>query len=429
MARRFALLTFLLAAAALLLADSQPSIAGTPSPKRLRLALFGGASDDAPASGSAARDGSLYITGTTTSNPFDGHASQSNDAYLVKFGKGGKRLWSRLIGGTDLDFGHGVAVGKDGSVYATGETASQSLNGVANPRPRAAYLVKFDRKGNVVWTRLLSGNGNESGRSVAVGKDGSIYVAGNTSSDKLAGQVVKGDNDIFVARYRPDGKLVRVTLLGGPGIDADPVMTADQSDGSVYVAGLKNGAFGANAGLGNAQAFLTRLDRKTNAIWSRNLGARDAIRINDIETTATSVFVGGVDRDSTFSGADATGPTAPVGFVADYDKSGRRKLTLTLSGGYSDSVDGIAARADGSLCVAGSSQASGDFSDLRMLLSLIPVPLDNGPTATVDGKGVDIAVGVAAVGNECWLVGRTTSPRIAGRINQGAVDIVVAKFR
>ena len=44
-----------------------------------------------------------------------------------------------------------------------------------------AFLRSYDRDGNVLWTRQFGTTGNDTVRSVAIAKDGSIFVSGQTA--------------------------------------------------------------------------------------------------------------------------------------------------------------------------------------------------------------------------------------------------------
>ena len=88
-----------------------------------------------------------------------------------------------------------VAADRDGNSYVAGS------RGTTAP---IAVLEKFDPAGGVVWTRTWSPEGgrtHSSGGLVAVGRDGSVYLAGSVSSHYEGG-------GWFLRKYTPDGALV-----------------------------------------------------------------------------------------------------------------------------------------------------------------------------------------------------------------------------
>ena len=132
---------------------------------------------DRGASVAVGADGSVYFAGDT------GIAGHGQDLLLRKYSAAGGFLWARTYGGApnEDDAASGVAIGPDGSVYVTGHTPG------AGQRPDL-LLQKYSAAGNHLWTRTYNGvtNGADRGESVAVGRDGSVYVTGVTDEWVLA---------------------------------------------------------------------------------------------------------------------------------------------------------------------------------------------------------------------------------------------------
>ena len=101
----------------------------------------------------------------------------------------------------------------------------------------------------------------------------------------------------------------------------------------------------------------------------------------------------------------------------------------TFSAGFNDSIDGISVRTDETLCLVGTSQGSAEFTDEKIIVAELPASLQGGASASIDGGDIERGMGAAAAGNNCWVAGETFSPRLAGRVNHGGTDLVVAKFR
>jgi hypothetical protein len=106
-------------------------------------------------------------------------------------------------------------------------------------RPLAASLE---------WSTYLGGSSGDTGSTVAIARDGSIFVAGYTSSDDFP---VTGDayddsyepggvvgRDIYLARLSSDGsQLFYATYLGGSADDLVTAVVVDGPTGDVLVAG------------------------------------------------------------------------------------------------------------------------------------------------------------------------------------------------
>jgi hypothetical protein len=117
----------------------------------------------------------------------------SGDAYVVKTGPGGDTLWTCTLGGASIDCAYGVTQTLPDTAYlVVGSTRSFGEGGYD------VYLVKLDRNGTVLWTRLYGGAYNDEGHSVAqTVPDSGFVVAGSTRSSGA------GNYDMYVLRSEP----------------------------------------------------------------------------------------------------------------------------------------------------------------------------------------------------------------------------------
>lgn len=184
--------------------------------------ILGGTSYEYAYGVTAASDGSIYITGYTSSS-----GAGSNDVLLAKYNASGALQWQRTLGGSSIDQAQAVEVGSDGSIYITG----YNYNG---PNPEL-LLAKYNTFGALQWQRTLGGTASDGGNSIAIGADGYIYVNGTTASTGAGGV------DFLFAKYDTSGTLQWQRTLGGSGSDQGVGITAG-SDGSIYLTG--SGAVG-----------------------------------------------------------------------------------------------------------------------------------------------------------------------------------------
>jgi hypothetical protein len=157
--------------------------------------------------------------------------------------------WASYLGGSDGDYGYGIAVDASGNVYMTGVTYSTDF-----PTPRGfdtthgggaydAFLTKVDANGQgLAWPSYLGGLDDDYGNGIAVDGSGNVYVTGQTSStdfpavggfDATSG----GLQDAFVTKVNANGQsLAWSSYLGGSGDDEGRGIAVDGS-GNVYVTG------------------------------------------------------------------------------------------------------------------------------------------------------------------------------------------------
>lgn len=94
--------------------------------------------------------GNIAVTGSfNLSVDFDGESQQSAgeyDAYVLRLDASGQRVWSKRLGGSTADYGHGVAIDGNGAVVATGHfvgKATYTGGELTSNGGHDIYLVTF----------------------------------------------------------------------------------------------------------------------------------------------------------------------------------------------------------------------------------------------------------------------------------------------
>jgi len=176
-------------------------------------------------------DGSVLVAGYTLGDLGGTHAG-GFDAFVRKYDAAGTELWTRQFGTEGNDIAYSVSVGSDGSVVVAGRTDGD-LDGTGNAGFQDAFVRKYDAAGTVLWTRQFGTASFDSAFSVAVGSDGSVLVAGFTFGD-LGGAGDEGS--AFVRKYDALGTEVWTRQFGSRSGDQARSVSVG-SDGSVLVAG------------------------------------------------------------------------------------------------------------------------------------------------------------------------------------------------
>jgi hypothetical protein len=212
---------------------------------------------------SASADGAVYVTGYSNSAILDGaNKLGENGSYVSKYDADGNLEWTRLPDASGSGQTNSVSAGADGAVYVAGYSYGSILNGDVSQGGQDGFVSKFDAAGALVWTRLVSGSGNDSVKSVFTGADGAIYVAGETNSS-LNGQVIQGAADTtngFVAKLdADDGILAWTHLIGGSSNDLIKSISVD-ADGVVYIAGeTYSSSLNGQKNQGNVAGFVSKI--------------------------------------------------------------------------------------------------------------------------------------------------------------------------
>jgi hypothetical protein len=106
-------------------------------------------------------------------------ASDAGDAASISTDGSGRRLWSRQPGTRDFDQAFGVATDEVGNVYVVGETGG-ALGG-PNKGDRDAWVIKYGRDGHRLWSRQPGKSSEDFATGVATDTDGNVYVVGRTT--------------------------------------------------------------------------------------------------------------------------------------------------------------------------------------------------------------------------------------------------------
>jgi hypothetical protein len=162
-----------------------------------------------------ARDGGMWIAGSTT-GVFPGQTGAGGqDAFLAHLDADGNLLWVRQVGSAGADRGGGVALDPSGSGRAAlvGATAGPLDGGApADAGFSDAFVATFDGAGTLEWLRELRATPafpatptDTTARAVAIDDAGAVWIGGSVTLGTVPGGSFSGNADGFVARYDAAG--------------------------------------------------------------------------------------------------------------------------------------------------------------------------------------------------------------------------------
>jgi uncharacterized delta-60 repeat protein len=289
---------------------------------------WGGPDLDEGSAVATAPDNSVYVAGTTLS-----FGAGDRDAVLLKYDAAGTLVWQRTFGTPPSEpflradeFAQGVAVSPDGSgIYITGQFGNGSV-----------FVAKFDPAGTLVWQRTWGDNGNFA-NGIAVGADGSVYVAGGTSTFDI------GQGDVVVFKLTADGALEWDLTWGGLRFDAGRDIAVG-ADGGIYITGETN-SFVAN------DAFLIKVSPAGVVLWERDWGA---LNRNGVAGLTGAFGVGTAPDGSIY----ITGNASDIGadnnvILVKFTPDGNVVWQGIGGPGFGGGLD-VAVASDGALFVSGS---------------------------------------------------------------------------
>jgi hypothetical protein len=195
---------------------------------------YGGDGDQYGYSVQQTSDGGYVIAGTYYLG------GNSYQVYLIKTNASGDTLWTKIYGGTGIEYGTDVRQTKEGGYIVTGWTDSYG-------DAQQVYLVKTDSLGDTLWTKTYGGTDNENGQSVRQTTDEGYIIAGYTSS---FGQ---GNQDVYLIKTDASGDTLWTRTFGGT--ETDYGRSVRQTSDSGYIIAGRSLSFG-----GGERVYLMKTD-------------------------------------------------------------------------------------------------------------------------------------------------------------------------
>jgi len=392
--------------------------------------------------------GNAYVTGATRSidfptvnAPYPHFQGGYSDAFVFKFNADGSAaVYSTYLGGSDEDWGEGIAVDSAGHAYVTGSTYSTDFPTVNAPYPylsgsRDAFIFKLNADGSAaVYSTYLGGSDSDWGAGIAVDGAGNAYVTGDTYSDFPTVNAPYphfqgGYSDAFIFKLAANGSAaVYSTYLGGSDEDWGYAITVDGA-GNAYVTGSTystdfptvNAPYPYLSGSRDAFVFKLNADGSA-AVYSTYLGGSDsdwgyAIAVDG----AGNAYVTGATRSIDFPTVNAPYPHFQGGysdaFVFKFNADGSAAVYSTYLGGSDeDWGEGIAVDSAGHAYVTGSTYST-DFPTVNALYSYFE-GLDAFIAKIADTTQATLLAGLTSAGRIYYTLDRATWVNIPGQLSQ-----------
>jgi hypothetical protein len=337
---------------------------------------FGGDFDQIPRDVAIDASGNIIVTGRFWGDvDFGGgtlNSAGTSDVFVAKFTPGGSHLWSKRFGDGVLQEGTGVAVDASGNVFITGNnwgTVDFGGSALISAGHSDAFLAKFDPDGTHLWSDRYGGASEEYPRHVTVDASGNVIVVGDFyGSVDFGGGTLNsaGSNDVFVAKFDPDGTHLWSKSFGDPDDDSATRIAADASGNVVitgYFGGRTNFGGGTLTSAGGNDGFFAKFDANGTHLWSKSFGAGGDEAASDVAVDAsgnvimTGHFQGTVD----FGGGAYTSQGSYDIFIARFNSDGGH-LWSDYFGDASEQVPrGVAVDASGNAVITGYFSGTLDF--------------------------------------------------------------------
>ncbi len=357
---------------------------------------FGGPGLEELWSGSIAVDKNenIYVSGFTnsTSGIASAGAHQTvygggvSDCFIEKFNQAGERLWGTYYGGSRQDMYGSVSTDKNGNVFLTGGTNSDT--GIATPgsyqqylsdTSQHAFLAKFDSNGVRQWGTYYAGEANESGIACATDRSGNVYFTGSTVSENNIAtpgafqSTFGGFEDAFLVKFTNGGQRIWATYYGGSDADYGNGCASD-SAGNVCLVGSTYSSNGiASPGChqptygGGCDAFIVKFDSLGQRLWGTYYGGTSQ------DAAGTCAFGSGNDifmAGGSYSSNNISTPNAyqqdklgiSDAFLVKFNAAGQRQWGTYYGGNSWDWFDNCAYVSDDTIYAGGQTQSTNNIA-------------------------------------------------------------------
>jgi hypothetical protein len=200
--------------------------------------------------------GNIYITGNFSDTAtFYGTvniqliSNGSNDVFIAKYDPSGNVIWAKKAGGLGADYGTKVKADNFGNSYLCGFFPNDSIIfygasniGLTSNGANDIFIAKFDPLGNVIWANHAGSTGNDNANGITIDGTGCSYITGTFLNKAyfygpvLDSVMSQGGNDVFIARYDPNGDIIWVQSAGSLFTDQANDITIDGAD-NLYITG------------------------------------------------------------------------------------------------------------------------------------------------------------------------------------------------
>jgi gliding motility-associated-like protein len=220
-------------------------------------------------------DGSYLIAASSSSNDGDIKGNHGTggftDGVYMKISAAGVLQWSKCFGGSKNEELFDIEI-MNGKTFLAGYT--NSIDGDIPPSQKNydVWLLALDANGNKIFSKIYGGSQNDVSYSMTKGADGTLTLAGYTTSKDGDVTGAKGSQDYWALNIDQTGKLKWQKTLGGTEADYANVILTDK-DSSYIIGGISYSSNGdVNGANGNGDFWVVKLSSTGNIVWKKNWG-------------------------------------------------------------------------------------------------------------------------------------------------------------
>lgn len=364
--------------------------------------------------------GSFGMKASVAGNAF------ASDIFIAKYDINGNFVWAKKAGGTNYDYGTGIATDSAGNVFVTGLFTGTATFGTLSITSTTVdydvFIAKYSPNGTALWVNKGGGSVWDVGSGITIDKSGNCIVTGsyrNTATFGTTSLISAGNYDAFIAKYDNAGIFKWAKSAGGNLEDKGQSVTTDAA-GNCYATGFFNGIATVGTTLltsaGKSDIWIAKYGADGTFVWAKRAGGDSTDVGNSIvsDKMGNTHITGYFGDSAVFQTVSLVSNGKEDIFVGKYDYKGDIIWMKKLGGPQIDIGYAISIDSSGNSYVAGSFYGTAQFDTISVTSSnqddAFVAGLDNsGKTKWVvqgGGGNPDIGRGVAAsVSGSCYTTG------------------------
>ncbi|MHC4660833.1 MAG: RCC1 domain-containing protein [Planctomycetota bacterium] len=315
----------------------------------------------------------------------NGNTSSAMRSFCISVPK--KLAWARSASGGIDDWGISISTLSDGTALVTGFYSSTATFGAGDDNETILtsaggydiFIVKYNPDGTLAWAKSAGSTKDDWGMGISTLSDGSALTTGyygNTATfgagDDNETELTSAEVDnIFVAKYNPDGTLAWAKQAGGAGedwggsistlSDGSAIITGDFTSAAATFGNASEGNEVTLSAVGNYDIFVAKYNPDGTLAWAKQAGGTDWDEGWGVSVVSDgSSIVTGIFRSTATFGNASEGNEAVLSsagdhdiFIAKYNSDGTLNWAKSAGNVNRDLGRGICALSDGSAIVTG----------------------------------------------------------------------------
>ncbi len=183
-------------------------------------------------------NGTIFLAGFTNSVDGDIPPNQQNyDAWLLAIDQGGNKIFSKIFGGSQNDVAYCITKGNDGSLTLAGYTTSNDGDVSGAKGSQDYWVINVSQRGQLNWQKVLGGSEADYAKTIITDNDGSYIIGGISYSDDGDISGALGEGDYWIVILDRSGHLIGKQNWGGGGNDHLRSLTRNPATNEYYLAG------------------------------------------------------------------------------------------------------------------------------------------------------------------------------------------------